>query len=204
MFAVGVRASYRASQFAAPGMIARGRGLIVNISFWAAQKHIGNVAYGVSKAATDKLTADMAHELRKHGVSVLSLYPGLVRTELVMQASEFLDLSNSESPEFTGHAIAHLYADGERLRRTGSVVVAAAYAREVGFCDIDGSPLYQREDDRVETVRARLAQQLGSLADVVAYYRDLGKLGDVDGRAPVTAVTEALVAEVASAAGGPA
>lgn len=74
--------------------------------------------------------------------------------------------------------------------------------RTPGICDIDGSPLYQREDDRVETVRARLAQQLGSLADVVAYYRDLGKLGTVDGRTPADAVTEALVAEVASAAGG--
>src|SRR5882724_561390 len=49
MFGAGVRAHYRASQLAAPSMIARGRGLIVNISFWAAQKHIGNVAYGVSK-----------------------------------------------------------------------------------------------------------------------------------------------------------
>src|SRR5262249_32279181 len=45
MFSAGVRAHYQASQLAAPAMIARGRGLIVNISFWAAQKHIGNVAY---------------------------------------------------------------------------------------------------------------------------------------------------------------
>jgi NAD(P)-dependent dehydrogenase (short-subunit alcohol dehydrogenase family) len=37
-------------------MVAHQSGLIVNISFWAAQKHIGNVAYGISKAATDKLT----------------------------------------------------------------------------------------------------------------------------------------------------
>ena len=47
-------------------------------------------------------------------------------------------MSNSESPEFTGRAIAHLYADGERQRRSGGVIVAAAYAREVGFTDIDG------------------------------------------------------------------
>ena len=66
----GVRAHYHASQLAAPAMIARRRGLIVNISFWAAQKHIGNVAYGVSKAATDKMTADMAAELKPHGVAV--------------------------------------------------------------------------------------------------------------------------------------
>ena len=87
MFAAGVRAHYVASQLAASGMVARGSGLIVNISFWASQKHIGNVAYGVSKAATDKMTADMAVELRPYGVTVVSLYPGLVRTEKVMQAA---------------------------------------------------------------------------------------------------------------------
>lgn len=63
MFSAGVRAHYQASQLAAPAMIAKRRGLIVNISFWAAQKHIANVAYGVSKAATDKMAADMAVEL---------------------------------------------------------------------------------------------------------------------------------------------
>jgi NAD(P)-dependent dehydrogenase (short-subunit alcohol dehydrogenase family) len=81
MFAAGVHAHYYASQLAARSMVPGRRGLIVNISFWAAQKHVGNVAYGVSKAATDKMTADMATELRPHGVAVVSLYPGLVRTE---------------------------------------------------------------------------------------------------------------------------
>src|SRR5438105_2139871 len=126
MFTAGVRAYYRASQLAAPAMIARRSGLIVNISFWAAQKHIGNVAYGVSKAATDKLTADMAKELEPHGVTAVSLYPGLVRTEKVMQAAKFLDMSNSESPEFIGRAVAVLAADPDVLRYTGSVLVAAA------------------------------------------------------------------------------
>jgi dehydrogenase/reductase SDR family member 1 len=60
MFDAGVRAHYYASQLAARSMVDHRRGLIVNISFWAAQKHIANVAYGVSKAATDKMTADMA------------------------------------------------------------------------------------------------------------------------------------------------
>lgn len=64
MFASGVRASYIASCHAARVMVAARRGLIVNISFWAAQKHVANVAYGVAKAATDKMTADMSHELR--------------------------------------------------------------------------------------------------------------------------------------------
>jgi NAD(P)-dependent dehydrogenase (short-subunit alcohol dehydrogenase family) len=120
-------------------MIAQGRGLIVNISFWAAQKHIGNVAYGVSKAATDKMTADMAAELKQYGVAVVSLYPGLVRTERVMESAKWLDLSNSESPEFIGRAVAALAADPEVLRHTGKVLVAANLAKTYGFTDIDGS-----------------------------------------------------------------
>ena len=138
MFSAGVRAHYQASQLAAPAMIARQRGLIVNISFWAAQKHIGSVAYGVSKAATDKLTADRATELKPHGVAVVSLYPGLVRTEKIMEAASFLDLTNSESPEFIGRAIAALAADADVLRYSGKVLVAAAIAMQYGFTDIDG------------------------------------------------------------------
>jgi dehydrogenase/reductase SDR family protein 1 len=138
MFHAGVRAHYHASQLAAKSMVENHRGLIVNISFWAAQKHIGNVPYGVSKAATDKMTADMAVELRPHGVTALSLYPGLVRTEKVMEAAAWLDLTNSESPEFIGRAVAALAADPEVIRHSGSVLVAAGLAVEYGFTDIDG------------------------------------------------------------------
>src|SRR5438477_2651022 len=138
MFTAGVRAHYRSSQLAAPSMIARRRGLIVNISFWAAQKYIGNVAYGVSKAATDKMTADMASELKPHGVAAVSLYPGLVRTEKVMEAAQYLDLSNSESPDFIGRAVAALAADNGVLRYSGQVLVAAALAQEYGYTDVDG------------------------------------------------------------------
>src|SRR5215469_3698075 len=119
MMTVGVRGALVASQFAAHGMIAAHSGLIVNISFWAAQKHLGNALYGCAKAATDKLTADMAHELAPHGVSVVSLYPGLVRTEAVMAAAAFLDLSNSESPEFIGRAVAALAGDRDIMQKSG-------------------------------------------------------------------------------------
>jgi dehydrogenase/reductase SDR family member 1 len=138
MFSAGVRAHYQASQLAAKSMVECQRGLIVNISFWAAQKHIGNVAYGVSKAATDKMTADMAVELRPHGVAAVSLYPGLVRTEKVMEAAAWLNLTNSESPEFIGRAVAALAADPGVMRHTGTVLVAARVAAEYGFTDIDG------------------------------------------------------------------
>jgi NAD(P)-dependent dehydrogenase (short-subunit alcohol dehydrogenase family) len=139
MFAAGVRAHYQASQLAAGRMIARRRGLIVNISQWAAQKHIGNVAYGVSKAATDKMTADMATELKPYGVTVISLYPGMVRTEKVLESAPWLDLTNSESPEFIGRAVVAVAGDPDALRHTGKVLVAAALATEYGFTDIDGT-----------------------------------------------------------------
>src|ERR1700687_5226175 len=139
MFSAGVRAHYQASQLAAPPMIAQRRGLMVNISFWAAQKHIGNVAYSVSKAATDKMTADMATELKPYGVAVVSLYPGLVRTEKAMEAAKWLQRPNSEPPEFIGRAVAALAADPDVLRYTGKVLVAAAIAMEYGFTDIDGA-----------------------------------------------------------------
>jgi dehydrogenase/reductase SDR family member 1 len=137
MIDAGVRAAFVASQHAARLMVPARGGLIVNISHWAAQKHLGNVIYGVAKAATDKLTADMAHELAPHGIAVVSLYPGLVRTEAVLAAGVF-DLSNSESPEFLGRTVAALATDPEALRWTGRVAVAAALADHYGFTDVDG------------------------------------------------------------------
>ena len=138
MFAAGVRAHYVASCLAARKMVEQRSGLVVNVSFWAAQKHVGNVAYGVSKAATDKMTADMAKELREFGVAAVSLYPGLVRTEKVMEAAAYLDLSNSESPRFVGRAVLALAADPNVMAKSGSVVLAAACGDEYGFTDIDG------------------------------------------------------------------
>lgn len=137
MMDAGVRALFVASQEAARMMVPAGAGLIVNVSHWAAQKYVGNALYGAAKAATDKLTSDMAAELTEHGVAVVSLYPGLVRTEAVLGAGVF-DLGNSESPEFIGRAVAALVNDPGLMARSGTVVIAAALARELGFVDIDG------------------------------------------------------------------
>jgi dehydrogenase/reductase SDR family member 1 len=140
MLDVGVRSAFVAAACAARGMTVRRRGMIVNISFWAAQKYVGNAIYGIAKAAADKMTADMAHELRQFNVTVLSLYPGMVRTESVLAAAKggWLDLSNSESPEFIGRVIAALSAEPDSMKRSGQVVVAAQAARELGVIDIDG------------------------------------------------------------------
>jgi dehydrogenase/reductase SDR family member 1 len=140
MMDAGVRAAFVAASHAARIMVPQKRGLIVNISHWAAQKRIGNAIYGISKAATDKMTNDMAQELRPHGVAVVSLYPGMVRTELVMAAAAggWLDISNSESPEFQGRVIAALARDPRRMERSGKVLVTAAIATEYGVSDVDG------------------------------------------------------------------
>lgn len=137
-FQAGVRAHYVSSVYAAPIMIAQRSGLIVNISFLAAQRDNMGVSYGVAKSASDRMAACMAYELREHNVAAVSLYPGLVRTESVLKAGEFFDLSNSESPQFIGRAIAALASDPQIMSRSGQVLVAAAVAQEYGFTDIDG------------------------------------------------------------------
>lgn len=65
-------------------------------------------------------------------------YPGLVRTEKVIEAAKWPDLTNSESREFIGRAVAALAADPDVIRHTGKVLLAASLAMEYGFTDIDG------------------------------------------------------------------
>jgi adenylate kinase len=60
-------------------------------------------------------------------------------------------------------------------------------------CDLDGSPLRQRADDEEATVRARMAQQLPPLAEVVDHYRSAGVLASVDGRQPIDDVTRDII-----------
>jgi dehydrogenase/reductase SDR family protein 1 len=138
----GLRAAFVASQEAARLMVPQRSGLIVMLSYWAARRCLGNVIYGVAQAGADKMAADMAQELRPHGVAAISLYPGLVRTERVLEAAAqgVFDLEGSESPEFTGRVIAALAARPELMRqRSGEAIVAAQIARDLGVTDIDGS-----------------------------------------------------------------
>jgi dehydrogenase/reductase SDR family member 1 len=139
MFSAGVRAHYVASTLAVPLMLGRGRGLIVNVSSFAAANPKEVVPLGVAKAATDHLSALMAEHLRDHGIAVVSLYPGLVRTEGILKWKDYVDLSNSESPWFVGRAVAALAADEDVLARTGQTLVVAELAEEYDFTDADGA-----------------------------------------------------------------
>jgi NAD(P)-dependent dehydrogenase (short-subunit alcohol dehydrogenase family) len=50
---------------------------------------MGNTVYGFAKAAIDKMTHDMVHELQSHNIAIISLYPGLVRTGAVLENEQF-------------------------------------------------------------------------------------------------------------------
>ncbi|MCU1601953.1 MAG: family NAD(P)-dependent oxidoreductase [Frankiales bacterium] len=151
---IGCRSHYVASALAAPSMVEAGSGLIVNVTSDGAVQYAHNVPYGVGKAAVDKMTADMAHELRDHGVAAISVWPGLVKTELVMfgaktdeAGGQYLDLGGegkfdlgqAETPRFVGRGVAALAGDENVIAKTGRAVRIADLADEYGFTDLDGS-----------------------------------------------------------------
>ena len=72
--------------------------------------------------------------------------------------------------------------------------VASNPPLEDSICDLDGSQLIQREDDSEATVRARMAQQIPPLNEVVAHYRKTGVLRTVDGLQSIELVTAVLLA----------
>lgn len=133
----GVRAAYIAGVLAARQMVTQKNGLIVHISNKI--NGYGSPAYDGAKVATDRLNADMAASLKAEGVAVVNLYPGLVRTEGIMKYAEYMDLTHSESPQFTGRAVAALAGDAQVLNKTGQNVWVTDLATEYGFTDTDGT-----------------------------------------------------------------
>jgi NAD(P)-dependent dehydrogenase (short-subunit alcohol dehydrogenase family) len=151
---IGVRSHYVASVFGVPMMLEHESGLVVNVSSSGATQYAHTVTYGVGKAALDKMTADMAHELTPHGIGVVSLWPGLVRTELVMFGARttddgrqvldlpgegIFDLADAESPRFVGRAVVALASDPKVIERTGRAYTTAELAKDYSFTDVDGS-----------------------------------------------------------------
>jgi NAD(P)-dependent dehydrogenase (short-subunit alcohol dehydrogenase family) len=151
MIDVGTRSAYVASHLAAPLFVAQRSGLIANVSSSGAAEYAWHVAYGVGKAALDRITADTARELRPFGVAVVSLWPGLVLTERTSRARDALpslDFSGAESQRFTGRAVVALACDPEVLARSGRAFASRELADAYGFRDVDGGlpagPLHDR------------------------------------------------------------
>ena len=94
--------------------------------------HAGRVS---GKAALDRLGADMAEELQDHGVRVVTLWPGAVRTETT-------DFPNAESVELAGRCVAALVGQATPAQlneMNGKVVQTAELGLQFGFTDLDGT-----------------------------------------------------------------
>lgn len=147
LIGIGLRAHYVASVEAAKIMVPQDSGEIATISSFGSRAPFHTVLYGMSKTAIDKMTADMAHDLRDTGVRAHSIWPGLIRTELLLSfgLEDFngFPLDLAEDPEFVGRVIAALTDDPSVP--SGSTVISAEYGRSRGIRNNDGQqPLSHR------------------------------------------------------------
>jgi NAD(P)-dependent dehydrogenase (short-subunit alcohol dehydrogenase family) len=147
-----VRAHFTSTALAVP-LLADGA-LVVTISFFVGRypRAADDVAYAMAKTADDRLMLCAAAALRERGVTCISLWPGLVSTELVLRDAEVagFDLSRAETPEFTGRVIAALAVDPDRAQLSGAAMPVAELAEHYGVDDVGGN---RPESVRGEFVR---------------------------------------------------
>ena len=141
---IGLRSAWLMAWHAAPMMVARKSGLIVNVSSFGGVEHYLDTSHNIGKTGLDRFSFDAGQELKPDGVAVVSLYPGLVLTDRVIELyGERVRRSKAkESPEFVGRAVVALKADPELMNKTGKVVMASELAEEYGYTDIDGNLPY--------------------------------------------------------------
>jgi len=161
---VGFRSNYTATVLAVRHWVKAGtRGpLVVNVSSVAGLRYFFDTAYGAGKMGVDRLTADSAHELKEHGVAVVSIWPGAVRTEVVERnlkagtAENPEAFADMESAEMSGRGIAALAADPDVMRWTGKVALTPELGEEYGFTDTDGK-IHWGFDDFMKMARKGMA-----------------------------------------------
>jgi NAD(P)-dependent dehydrogenase (short-subunit alcohol dehydrogenase family) len=141
---VGVRSSYIATVLAAPLMLQRRKGLVIFTSSSSGVHYAFGPAYGVPKAAVDKMAADMAYDFREFGVAALSIWLGSllterVRTIVASNPEKFGHiLDTAETPELTGHVIWALYHDPDLMALSGQTLIGAELARTYDIADEGG------------------------------------------------------------------
>lgn len=136
-FESGVYAQLLLARAVAPAMVQARRGLFVTISFDTGAGYLGDVFYDLAKAAMNRLTLAMGHELAPFGVTALGLSPGHVLTERVAEAG--LAEQTTETPAYAGRCVAALLGDEAVGRYGGQTLHVADLARIYGFTDRDGS-----------------------------------------------------------------
>lgn len=134
-----LRMQMMTAQLAAPLMLKRGSGLIVN-TLWDVGAHFhGLVSYDTVKNAVSRMSFGMAEQLRDHGIAVVALSPGWIHTEVMNLPPELA--AQTETTEYIGRATAALAADPDVLRWSGQTLRVVDLAREYGFSDVDGKVL---------------------------------------------------------------
>ncbi len=141
---VGLRSAYVASYFAAPLMVAARSGLIAFTSSFGASCYMHGPAYGAQKVGLDKFAADMAVDLKPHGVASVSLWLGPQLTERTAAAGRSRPdqyeafLRTGETPQFNGRIIQALASDPELMSLSGQTFISAELAQRYGITEEGG------------------------------------------------------------------
>ena len=146
MFTSGVQAQLITNHYAIPLLRKHKTGIIIHTTFWDENKYIGHFYYDLAKNAINRMTFNLAMELKKDGIAVIAVSPGWMRTELVLK--EFAtdenhwhkidELKQTETPHYIGRAVTSLATDKMVMKKSGSVQKVGELAKEYKFTDIDG------------------------------------------------------------------
>jgi NAD(P)-dependent dehydrogenase (short-subunit alcohol dehydrogenase family) len=143
------------SHFAIPLLIKTRGGLVVEVTDGTDEYNATNYRvsffYDLAKASVNRMAFALAHELQPHGATALSLTPGWLRSEAMLDAYRVTEanwrdatkvqphFAISESPAFVGRALAALARDPNVSRWNGKSLSSGQLAKIYGFTDLDGS-----------------------------------------------------------------
>ena len=151
MLRQGIETHVITSHYAAPLMVRRKSGLVLEITDGVGDGYRGSLFYDLVKTSVIRLALAQAVELRQHKVAALALTPGFLRSEEMLDHFGVSEetwrdaiqkdphFATSETPSYIGRAVAALAADPDVLDRTGEAVSTWELAKEYGFTDRDGS-----------------------------------------------------------------
>ena len=152
---LGVDTHAITSHFALPLLIRTPGGLVVEVTDgtddYNATNYRVSFFYDLAKAAVGRMAFALAHELAPHGATAVSLTPGWLRSEAMLEAYRVTEdtwhdatafqphFAISESPAFVGRAVAALAQDPDVARWNGQSLSSGQLAQVYGFTDVDGS-----------------------------------------------------------------
>ena len=138
------------SHYAARLMAPNRRGLIIEINDGNCLNYNCGLFYSFAKGSAVLLAYMMAEELKQHNVAAVSLTPGWLRSDVMLEGfgvseanwrdviQRHPDFEKSETPFYVGRAVAALATDANIMQRTGHALSAGYLAQEYGFTDVDG------------------------------------------------------------------